>query len=76
MRSGGVREQATIITAGNGRTGKRRIGLVGGSTYVAARKGKDVDQPAQTGMSVRLDTNLSLPDAATYQPPAVLGRGN
>ena len=50
------------------------IGLVGGSAYVVARKGKDVDLPAQTGMIVRLDTNLSLPDAllrsAESYPPA------
>jgi hypothetical protein len=57
------------------------IGLVGGGAYVVARKGKDVDLPAQTGMIVRLDTNLSLPEAvlhaaATYQPPASIGRGN
>jgi hypothetical protein len=37
------------------------IGLVGGSAYVVAKKGKEVDLPAQTGMLVRMDTTLSLP---------------
>jgi hypothetical protein len=54
------------------------IGLVGGGAYVVARKGKDVDLPAQTGMIVRLDSNLSLPDAllrsaAAYTPAANSG---
>jgi len=56
------------------------FGLVGGSAYVVARKGKDVDLPAQTGMIVRLDSNLSLPDAllrsASYAPAAVTPSGN
>lgn len=57
------------------------IGLVGGGAYVVARKGKDVDLPAQTGMIVRLDSTLSLPDAllrsaATYTPPASAPSGN
>lgn len=37
------------------------IGLVGGSAYVVAKKGKDVELPAQTGMLVRLDSNVSVP---------------
>lgn len=37
------------------------IGLVGGSAYVVAKKGKDVELPAQTGMLVRMDSNVSLP---------------
>jgi hypothetical protein len=47
------------------------IGLVGSGVYIAAKKGKDVELPAQTGMLVRMDSNLSLPDSllhnATYQ---------
>ena len=46
------------------------LGLVGGGAYVMARKGKDVELPAQTGMIVRLDSTVSVPDAlihsATY----------
>lgn len=37
------------------------IGLVGGGAYVVAKKGKDVELPAQTGMLVRMDSTLSLP---------------
>ena len=37
------------------------IGLVGGSAYVVAKKGKEVELPAQTGLLVRLDSNVSLP---------------
>jgi hypothetical protein len=37
------------------------IGLIGGSAYVVAKKGKDVELPAQTGMLVRMDSNVSLP---------------
>ena len=37
------------------------IGLVGGSVYVVAKKGKEVELPAQTGILVRMDSPLSLP---------------
>lgn len=37
------------------------IGLVGGSAYVVAKKGKDVELPAQTGMLVRMDSTVSVP---------------
>lgn len=56
------------------------IGLVGGGAYVVARKGKDVDLPAQTGMIVRLDSNLSLPQMllhnAAYTPAASTAGGD
>ena len=42
------------------------IGLVGGSAYVVAKKGKDVELPAQTGMIVRLDSTLSLPGSLLH----------
>jgi hypothetical protein len=42
------------------------IGLVGSGAYIAARKGKDVELPAQTGMIVRLDSPLSLPGALVH----------
>jgi hypothetical protein len=42
------------------------IGLVGGSAYIVARKGKDVELPAQTGMVVRLDSTLSLPGSLVH----------
>lgn len=37
------------------------FGLVGGTAYVVAKKGKDVELPAQTGMLVRIDSAVSLP---------------
>lgn len=37
------------------------IGLVGTSAYIMAKKGKDVELPAQTGMLVRLDSSVALP---------------
>lgn len=37
------------------------FGLVGSGAYIAARKGKDVDLPAKSGMIVRMDSSLSVP---------------
>ena len=37
------------------------IGLAGGAAYIVAKKGKDVEVPAQSGLLVRLDSNVSLP---------------
>ena len=37
------------------------IGIVGTSIYIAAKKGKDLDLPAQTGMLVRMDSAVALP---------------
>lgn len=44
------------------------FGLAGSAAYIVARKGKEVDLPAQTGMLVRVDTNVTLP--ATLGPAA------
>jgi hypothetical protein len=48
------------------------IGLVGSSAYIVAKKGKDVELPAQTGMLVRMDSNVSVPSSlmhsAAYSP--------
>jgi hypothetical protein len=48
------------------------IGLVGGSAYVMAKKGKEIELPAQTGMLVRMDSNISVPSSllhnASYDP--------
>lgn len=48
------------------------IGLVGGSAYVIAKKGKDVELPAQTGLLVRMDSNVAVPASllhnAVYSP--------
>jgi hypothetical protein len=37
------------------------IGIVGTSAYIAVKKGKDLDLPAQTGMLVRMDSAVALP---------------
>jgi hypothetical protein len=37
------------------------IGLAAGAVYVVARKGKEVDLPAQTGLLTRLDSTLTVP---------------
>jgi len=42
------------------------IGLVGSGAYIAARKGKEVELPAQTGMLVRMDSTVALPAALLH----------
>jgi len=42
------------------------LGLIGGGAYVVAKKGKDVELPAQTGMLVRVDTTVSLPSSLVH----------
>jgi hypothetical protein len=37
------------------------FGLAGSAAYIVARKGKDVDLPAQTGMLVRMDNTITVP---------------
>jgi len=44
------------------------IGLIGGTTYVMVKKGKEVELPAQTGMLVRLDATVNLPAGTTGTP--------
>lgn len=39
------------------------IGLAGTAVYVVARKGKEVDMPAKTGMLVRMDSTITMPGA-------------
>lgn len=47
------------------------IGLAAGAAYVVARKGKEVEMPAQTGMLVRLDSTITVPYiAAANDVPA------
>lgn len=42
------------------------IGLVGGGVYVVAKKGGEIELPAQTGMLVRMDSSLSLPSSLLH----------
>ena len=37
------------------------IGLAGSAAYIVARKGKDVELPAQTGMLVRMESTITVP---------------
>ncbi len=37
------------------------LGLAGSAAYIVARKGKDVELPAQTGMLVRMDNTVTVP---------------
>jgi hypothetical protein len=47
------------------------IGLAAGAAYVVARKGKEVEMPAQTGMLARLDSTITVPYiAAANDTPA------
>jgi hypothetical protein len=50
------------------------LGLVGGTTYVAVRKGRDVELPAQTAFLVRLDRTVSLPALTAQTTPYGTGR--
>jgi hypothetical protein len=50
------------------------FGLAGSAVYIAARKGKEVDLPAQTGMVVRIDNSVVLPGTAEPVAPAASGR--
>jgi len=49
------------------------IGLVGGGAYIVAKKGKDVELPAQSGMLVRMDSTVSLPESLLHNASYVSG---
>jgi hypothetical protein len=40
------------------------LGMAGGAIYVVARKGKEVEMPAQTGLLVRTDNPVTIPGFA------------
>jgi len=50
------------------------IGLIGGTGYVMARKGKNVELPARTGLIVRTDATVTLPLAPNPQAPYTGGQ--
>jgi hypothetical protein len=41
------------------------LGLAGSAAYIVARKGKEVELPAQTGMLVRMDNTITVPATST-----------
>ena len=45
------------------------IGFAAGAVYVVARKGKEVDMPAQSGMLARLDSTITVPYIAAGNVP-------
>ncbi len=45
------------------------LGLVGGTAYIVAKKGKEVELPAQTVLVMRLDNNVALPMTAASVLP-------
>jgi len=42
------------------------IGVIGSGVYVVAKKGKDVELPAQSGMLVRMDSTVALPESLLH----------
>ena len=42
------------------------LGFVGGGVYIVAKKGKDVELPAQTSMLVRMDSSVALPGSLLH----------
>lgn len=46
------------------------IGLAGSAVYVVARKGKEIDLPANSGMLVRMDSTVNVPVIAANNYPA------
>jgi hypothetical protein len=49
------------------------IGLVGGTAYVVAKKGKDVELPAQTCLLVRMDSSVALPSSLMHNASYTTG---
>lgn len=46
------------------------IGFAAGAVYVVARKGKEIDLPANSGMLVRMDNTVNVPMLAARDYPA------
>jgi hypothetical protein len=42
------------------------IGVIGTGAYVVAKKGKDVELPAQSGILVRMDSTVALPESLLH----------
>jgi hypothetical protein len=50
------------------------FGLAGSAAYVVARKGKEVDVPAKTGMLVRMDNTITVPGTTATNASFTTGR--
>jgi hypothetical protein len=51
------------------------IGFAAGAVYVVARKGKEVELPAETGLLARLDSTLTVPLIAAFNDSAAPSGG-
>jgi hypothetical protein len=52
------------------------IGFAAGAVYVVARKGKEIDLPANSGMLTRMDSTVNVPVAAASPAPAATESAN
>ncbi len=52
------------------------IGLVGSTAYILSRKGKEVDLPAQTMITVRMDNTVNLPRITAENSTPSQGRAD
>jgi hypothetical protein len=50
------------------------LGLAGSAAYIVARKGKEVELPAQTGMLVRLESTVTVPSNMATSASSSSGR--
>ena len=49
------------------------IGFAAGAVYVVARKGKEIDLPANTGILTRMDSTITVPYIAALNMPSASG---
>jgi hypothetical protein len=52
------------------------IGFAAGAVYVVARKGKEIDLPANSGMLTRMDSTVNVPVIAASNEPAATESSN
>jgi hypothetical protein len=52
------------------------IGFAAGAVYVVARKGKEIDLPANSGMLTRIDNTITVPYIAASNVPEAAPSGN
>jgi hypothetical protein len=52
------------------------IGLIGSTAYIMSRKGKEVDLPAQTIITVRMENTVTLPRTTAENGDLTQGRAD
>jgi hypothetical protein len=50
------------------------LGLAGSAAYIAVRKGKEVELPAQTGILIRMDSTITVPVMNASNPSLTSSR--